>query len=110
MGFTTHSRDEVAVIEISGRFDAQAVPSIAEWLEDIAATTAGRVVVNLADATFLDSSALAALVKTVKRCRMRGGDVRLCGVQPSVRLVFELTRLDRAFDMFASEDEAVGSF
>ena len=110
MSFTTHARDDVAVIEISGRFDAQSAPSIAEWLEDIAATTNGRVVVNLVDATFLDSSALAALVKAVKRCRMRGGDVRLCGVQPSVRLVFELTRLDRAFDMFKSEDEAVGSF
>ena len=110
MSFTTHARDDVAVIEISGRFDAQSAPSIAEWLEDIAATTNGRVVVNLVDATFLDSSALAALVKVVKRCRMRGGDVRLCGVQPSVRLVFELTRLDRAFDMFKSEDEAVGSF
>ena len=110
MSFTTHVRDDVAVIAISGRFDAQSAPSVAEWLEHIAATTPGRVVVNLADASFLDSSALAVLVRVVKRCRMRGGDVRLSGIQPSVRLIFELTRLDRAFDMFASEDEAVGSF
>jgi anti-sigma B factor antagonist len=98
------------VIEISGRFDAQTAPSVAEWLEDIAATTPGQVVVDLAEATFLDSSALAVLVRAVKRCRMRGGDVRLSGMQPSVRLIFELTRLDRAFDMFASKDEAVASF
>ena len=95
---------------ISGRFDAQSAPPIAEWLEHIAATTPGRVVVNLVGAPFLDSSALAVLVRAVKRCRMRGGDVRLCGVQPSVRLIFELTRLDRAFDMFADVDEAVSSF
>jgi anti-sigma B factor antagonist len=100
----------VAVIEVSGRFDTQVAPSVAEWLENIAATTPGRVIINLAEASFLDSSALAVLVRAVKRCRMRGGDVRLCGVQPSVRLVFELTRLDRAFDMFANEDEAVSSF
>jgi anti-sigma B factor antagonist len=110
MSFTTYSRDGVAVIEISGRFDAQSAPAVAEWLENIAATTPGQVVVNLATASFLDSSALAVLVRAVKRCRMRGGDVRLCGVQPSVRLIFELTRLDRAFDMFPSEDEAVSSF
>jgi anti-sigma B factor antagonist len=110
MSFTTHERDDVAVIEVSGRFDAQSAPSVADWLENIAATTPGRVVVDLAEATFLDSSALAVLVRAVKRCRMRGGDVRLSGVQPSVRLIFELTRLDRAFDMFASEDEAVSSF
>src|SRR5262245_663242 len=109
MSFTTHTHDDVAVIEISGRFDAQAAPSVAEWLETTAATTPGQVVVNLADASFLDSSALAVLVRAVKRCRMRGGDVRLCGVQPSVRLIFELTRLNQAFDMFASETEAVGS-
>jgi anti-sigma B factor antagonist len=110
MSFTTHARDDVAVIEIGGRFDAQSAPAIAECLEHITATTPGRVVVNLADAAFLDSSALAVLVRAVKRCRMRGGDLRLCGVQPSVRLIFELTRLDRAFDMFADEDEAVRSF
>lgn len=110
MSFTTHTHDDVAVIEISGRFDAQTAPPVAEWLEHIAATTPGRVVVNLADTSFLDSSALAVLVRAVKRCRMRGGDVRLCGVQPSVRLIFELTRLDQAFDMFAEEEEAVRSF
>jgi anti-sigma B factor antagonist len=110
MSFTTHIRDDVAVIQIDGRFDAQSAPPIAEWLEEIAATTPGRVVVDLVEASFLDSSALAVLVRAVKRCRMRGGDVRLSGVPQSVRLIFELTRLDRAFDMFADQDEAVRSF
>jgi anti-sigma B factor antagonist len=110
MSFTTHARDDIAVIQIDGRFDAQSAPPVAEWLEHIAATTLGRVVVDLAEVSFLDSSALAVLVRVVKRCRMRGGDVRLCGMQPSVRLIFELTRLDRAFDMYADEDAAVSSF
>jgi anti-sigma B factor antagonist len=110
MSYTTHTRDDVAVIQIDGRFDAQSAAPVADWLEHIAATTPGRIVVDLADTTFVDSSALAVLVRAVKRCRMRGGDVRLCGVQPSVRLIFELTRLDRAFDMFADADEAVSSF
>ena len=110
MSFTTHTQGDVAVIVINGRFDAQTAPPITEWLEHIAATTPGRVVVNLTHASFLDSSALAVLVRAVKRCRMRGGDVRLCGVQPSVQLIFELTRLNRAFDMFVEEDEAVRSF
>jgi anti-sigma B factor antagonist len=110
MSITTRARDEIDVIEISGRFDAQSAPSVDEWLEQTAATTRGRVVVNLADVSFLDSSALAVLVRAVKRCRMRGGDVRLCAIPPSVRLIFELTRLDRAFDIFADEDEAVSSF
>jgi anti-sigma B factor antagonist len=110
MSFTTHARDDIAVIQIDGRFDAQSAPPVAEWLEHIAATTLGRVVVDLAEVSFLDSSALAVLVRAVKRCRMRGGDVRLCRMQPSVRLIFELTRLDRAFDMYADEDAAVSSF
>jgi anti-sigma B factor antagonist len=110
MSYTTDTRDDVAVIHIDGRFDAQSAPSVAEWLEHTAATTPGRIVVDLADTPFLDSSALAVLVRAVKRCRMRGGDVRLCGVQPPVRLMFELTRLDRAFDMFADVEAAVSSF
>ena len=110
MSFTTYAGDHVAVLGVSGRFDAQAAPPIAEWLENFAATTHGRLVVDVSEAHFLDSSALALLVRAMKRCRMRGGDVRLAGVQPQVRIVFELTRLDRAFDLFESVDEAISSF
>ena len=46
----------------------------------------------------------------MKRARQRDGDLRLCCLQRPVRMIFELTRLDKAFEIFAGEDEAIQAF
>src|ERR671929_137943 len=69
------------------------------WLEEAADKPPAHVVVNLAGVKFVDSTALAALVRSMKRCRQQGGDLHLCGLQQPVRIIFELTRLDRAIEI-----------
>jgi anti-sigma B factor antagonist len=65
------------------------------------------VVVNLSGVTFIDSAALSALVSGLKRCRMGKGELYLCCLQQPVRVIFELTRLNRAFTIFEEEAIAV---
>ena len=101
-------RDQATVLQISGRFDAHMAPQIKALLER--ADTPPQVVVNLAAVTFIDSTALATLVSGMKRCRQAGGDLRLCGMQQPVRIIFELTKLDRAFSIFPNEDAVLSSF
>ena len=110
MALTSHLSGSVAVLELTGRFDAYVAPPIDEWLERAAAADPARVVVNLAGVTFVDSTALATLVQAMRRCRQQHGDLRLCGLQQPVRIIFDLTRLDRVFKIYASEAEAVSSF
>ena len=95
------------VLTMSGRFDAHAAPAMAAALEKAVAATPLRVVVNLEAVSFMDSTALAALVQGMKRARQAGGDLRLCCLQPPVRMIFELTRLDKAFEITATEAEAL---
>jgi len=52
---------------------------------------------DLSEVNFVDSSALAVMVRTMKHCRERNGDLLLCGLRQPVRIIFELTRMDRAF-------------
>jgi len=99
----------VTILELAGRFDAYVAPPVEERLRSAAAEPA-QIVVNLAGVSFVDSTALATLVQGMKRCRQRGGDLHLCGLQQPVRVIFELTRLDRAFKTFAGEDEALRAF
>jgi len=108
MSFTTRISGSVGVIELKGRFDAHVAPAVKAWQDDSAAPT--RLVVNLSEVHFIDSTALATLVSGMKRCRQRGGDLYLCGLQQPVRIIFELTKLDRAFEMFPTEITAVGAF
>lgn len=107
MPLTTRSIGQVTVLDIEGRFDAHVAPKVLDWYKQV---SANNVVVNLAAVNFIDSSALAALAGGMKRCRQRGGDLRLCALQQPVQIIFELTRMQRAFQIFSTEAEAVASF
>lgn len=109
MSFATRSRSNVNILDISGRFDAHLAPRVVSWLDSVTASAPAQVVINLTGATFLDSAALAALVHGLKRCRQQGGDLRLCSLQQPVRIIIELTRINRAIDIFADEDAALGA-
>jgi len=69
-----------------------------------------RIVVDLADCEFIDSTFLGALVVSLKRITALGGDLKLVGFQPNVRSMFELTRMYRVFESFETKEEAVASF
>lgn len=109
MELQTRTVGDVTVLDLTGRFDAYTASSVATTLEKTAEASA-RAVVNLNRVTFLDSTALATLVQGMKRCRQAGGDLRLSGFQQPVRIIFELTRLDKAFDIYNTEAEALRSF
>ena len=98
MEFKTRVVSDVSVIEIAGRFDMNTVPPITAWLDQVIASPPAQIVVDLADTTFVDSTALATLVHAMKRCRQGKGDLHLCGLRQPVYMIFELTRLDKAFN------------
>ncbi|GAC1360271.1 MAG: STAS domain-containing protein [Herpetosiphon sp.] len=100
----------VVVLGLQGRFDAHVTKPVADALEQAAREKPARVIVNLSDVHFADSSALATLVQGMKRCRQRDGDLYLCGLQQPVKIIFELTRLDRAFSIFPDEQAAINGF
>lgn len=82
---------------ISGRFDAH---SVGRYLADVAEKVDvdhATVVIDLTGVDFMDSSALAALVTTLKRAIEHGGDVILAGVSSAAQIILELTRLDEVF-------------
>ena len=107
MNLVTRSYGTVHVLELNGRFDAHLAPRVEAW-QDRAPSP--QVVINLANVTFVDSLALSMLVRGMKRFRQRGGDLRLCSLQQSVHIIFELTRMNRAFQLYENEDQAVHSF
>jgi anti-sigma B factor antagonist len=107
MNLTTRSASGATILEIHGRFDAYLAPAVATWLDDAITVKPARVVVNLADTNFIDSTALGTLVQGMKRCRQHEGDLRVCALQQPVRIIFELTRLDKAFMLFDTEEAAL---
>ncbi len=110
MKITTQTTHEVTVLRLGGRFDAHEVPDVRKALGDVTGQGNNKIVVNLVEVNFIDSSGLASLVQGMKHCRSAGGDLYLCELRQPVRVIFELTRLDRAFAVFDGETEALAAF
>lgn len=110
MDMHVNAADGVQVITLNGRFDAFEVPPLIKWFEDHVTDANARVIVDLGGVGFLDSAALAALVKGMKRCRERSGDLILCNLQQAVRIIFELTGLHKAFILADSREMALSAF
>ncbi|MFN8488579.1 MAG: STAS domain-containing protein [Caldilineaceae bacterium] len=97
----------VVVVTLNGRFDAHEVPEVRKSLDNALEQGQGKVVINLSQVSFIDSSGLSMLIQGMKRCRERIGDLYLTDLQQPVRIIFELTRLDKVFAIFPSQAEAL---
>ncbi len=69
-----------------------------------------RIVFDMSQVEFIDSSAIGALVGFMRKARADGGDVKLAGLSPDIETIFELTRLQKVFAIHTSVDEAVQDF
>lgn len=103
------SNEFASIIVLSGRFDAHEVVPVKEWAAEQLAGGAKNLVVNLSGVNFIDSTALSILVQALKNSREKGSALRLCAFQQPVKVIFELTRLDKAFDIYPNEEEALAA-
>ena len=87
--------DGVAVLTLEGRLNMTSAPSLRSAVEQLSDAGRARVVVDLSDVSFMDSSGLGALIAGLKRCRQNQGDLRITGVNTQVGTVLRLTNLDR---------------
>ena len=110
MNLEIRSSGDITVLALSGRFDKNTAPSVLTWLIEATSTPPANLVVNLAEVNFVDSTALATLVQGLKRCQQQKGNLHLCSLQRQVLMIFELTRLDKAFNIFVDENHAIQSF
>jgi anti-sigma B factor antagonist len=93
---------EVLYATIAGEIDLNNSPSLRTTLFDLAARhSPKRMVLNLAQVPYMDSSAIAVLVELMRR--LRGGKIALADLQPRVRGLLEIARLDTIFAIVQNE-------
>lgn len=104
-------RGAVVLIEVKEeRLDAHNSGNLKTQMLSLFEDGKHDLVIDLKDVRFVDSSGLGSLVSGFKNASARNGNLKLCGLQPQVKSMFELTRLHRVFEIFASADEALASF
>jgi anti-sigma B factor antagonist len=90
----------VHVIEPSGILDSTKGEEFRQQVDSALATGADILLIDLKDVTFVDSSGLGALVSVLKKVRSVDRQMHVCSINAQIRMLFELTSMDRIFSIF----------
>jgi anti-sigma B factor antagonist len=93
--FPDMTDERTTVLQPTGRLNMVAAPAFKSLVEETVAAGQTRIVVDLGEVTFIDSSGLGALIAGLKATRQAGGDLRIADVPEQVLTVLRLTNLDR---------------
>ena len=96
---TIHVEDQDGTVTIrpEGEVDLAHSPSLRHRLMEVITEGPTRVILDLAHVPYMDSSGVATLVEALQQCRGRDARLVLAAMQPRVRSVFEIARLDTVF-------------
>ncbi len=110
MEVATHQEAGVLVVEVPGEhLDASNSQAFKQAvLPQIEA--ARHVLFDLHEVEFVDSSGLGVILSCLRTVKRNGGELKLCGLSEPVRVLFELVRMQRVFDVLSGREEAVRSF
>ena len=107
---TEHPIDgERHVLAVRGEIDLFTAPELKQVLAESIEAGRVRIIVDLTETTFLDSTALGVLIGAVKRLRSRDGALAIVNVDENIAKTFEITGLDQIFTIRASRAEALAA-
>ena len=110
MDIAVRREPSLVIVDLAGELDVNAVSRIRDTLGDLTKTASAQILVNLSRATYIDSSGLGILMAARKETLQGGGRFVLCGMIKDVRLVFDLTRLNKFFEIYDDETQARARF
>jgi anti-sigma B factor antagonist len=103
----TRSLNQTTVIDLEGEVDVYTAPHLKQRIIDLLDSGAKHVTVNLSNVDYLDSTALGVLIGGLKRLRERNGTLDLICPNPRIKRIFEITGLDKIFDIYNTEEEVL---
>jgi anti-sigma B factor antagonist len=97
------------VIAVAGEVDIFTAPELKRAIAAAIDAGARRLVVDLTETRFLDSTALGVLIGAVKRLRPLDGRLVIVNTEPSTAKTFEITGLDQIFTIVPAREQALAS-
>jgi anti-sigma B factor antagonist len=107
MKISVRDAGEAKIVEVEGDVDLGTSPDLRRTLFD-ALHRSHKLALNLAAIRYIDSSGIATLIEVLKDSQRLGKEFVLYGLSPAVQHVFRLTHVIRIFQVFNTEQEALG--
>jgi anti-sigma B factor antagonist len=111
MKISTRQVDGVTVVDCSGRITlGEGSVTLRETIAGLLAKNQKKILLNLADVNYIDSSGIGELVSAFTTVRKQGGDLKLLNLTKKVHDLLQITKLYTVFDVKDDEAAAVKSF
>jgi len=101
-------RADLPVLEVSGELDLAVAPWLRDQIDALFVGGASSLILDLSEATFLDSTALGVLVGALNRCKELGGHLDLVVTEPQILRVLSITGLGGEFALHQSRADVLG--
>lgn len=109
MIITIEEKQGVSILTLSGRLDAANANDLKDKFKNIKISKP-QYVFDLENVNFIDSTGLGSIVSCLKNAVEQNGTIKIATLQPKPRMVFEITRAYKIFDMFDDVDSAIKSY
>lgn len=105
----TDAHQGAVLVLPQGDVDMSRSPALRQTLHEVQSRKPQRMIINLAQVDYMDSSGLATLVEAMRAAKGSDTKMVLCGMNEKVRAIFEIARLHHFFTIVDSVDEAVSA-
>ena len=111
MKVSTRQQDDVTIVDLSGQIKLGEGSSVLrDTVKDLAAKGQKRILLNLGDVTYIDSSGVGELVAAFTSVRNQGGELKLLNLTKKVHDLLQITKLYTVFQVMDDEAAAVAAF
>lgn len=108
---TTRQVGDVTVIDASGRITlGEGASAFRDTVRDLASKGDKKILLNLSDVSYIDSSGIGEMVSGFTTVTNHGGQLKLLGLSKRVKDLLQITKLYTVFEVFDDEAAAVRSF
>jgi len=101
---------DVVILSLQGLVDSGTSQTMEEKLEDLISSGVVKIVVDLGRVDYISSAGWGIFVGEIKGVRKRNGDIKLAGMRPDVREVFDLLEFDTLLTPYVSRVDALAAF
>ena len=103
-------RGEISVVAITGSLDTKTAPQAEAALNQLLAQGHHKLAIDFDGLDYISSSGLRVLLSTMKKLKKSKGKMRLCGMNPTVKEVFDISGFSGIFSIHASRQDALAGF
>ena len=109
--FTSEKKGDVTVVRLSfNEINLEEREDLKNELQQLMDEDGGNYIIDLSKVGFVSSLVIATILFFAKEVKRNNGQVKISGLSTEAQSIFQLTKLDKVFELYAKEEEALASF